>query len=404
MEQKLPQFKKNYPAFRFMGGNLVSFFGDQIYLIAIPLIVLSITGSPLSMGIIVALQRIPVWVAPLTGIIADRFNRRRLLLLCDLVRCILLGLIGALFIFGRLEMWLLYSVVLVIGAMGQIYQTGQFAAIPHLVRKDDLQAINSLSTGIFNLSVLIAPSVGGLIISLYNPGYALIINSVCFFLSFLAVSSIKLPFNGPKSKEVHSIAADLKEGFVFVLRTKEILYTNLALIVSVFGSTLFITIMIFHLRDTIQLTAVEIGWLLSFGGLGAIGGAWLTNVISKRVPFQKILFCAALLGGISIILFSVSKAFIFLVISNALGTIAVSAVNPCIVTIRQTLTPQHLLGRVQATSRFMTWILVPFSAFLAGVIADFSGTHTTILIGGIISTFGSFIYLHPILKKTIKFQ
>lgn len=81
-----------------------------------------------------------------------------------------------------------------------------------------------------------------------------------------------------------------------------------------------------------------------------------------------------------------------------MGTVAASMMNPCIVTIRQTLTPDYLLGRVQATSRFMTWILMPVAALLAGVMAYQVGTDTTILIGGSISTIASFIYLHPSLK------
>ncbi|WP_335869889.1 hypothetical protein [Bacillus sp. 2205SS5-2] len=68
-------------------------------------------------------------------------------------------------------------------------------------------------------------------------------------------------------------------------------------------------------------------------------------------------------------------------------------------TIRQKLTPDHLLGRVQATSRFMTWILMPAAALLAGIVAEQFGTTSTILLGGIIATFSSFIYLHPSLKN-----
>lgn len=88
-----------------------------------------------------------------------------------------------------------------------------------------------------------------------------------------------------------------------------------------------------------------------------------------------------------------------------MGTVSASMMNPCIVTIRQTLTPDHLLGRVQAKSRFMTWILMPVAAFLAGVMADQIGIDTTILIGGTITTIASFIYLHPSLKyRTVWFR
>ncbi|WP_226530384.1 hypothetical protein [Metabacillus niabensis] len=82
-KEKVPEFKKNFQVFRFIGGKLDSFFGDQIYLIVLPLIVLAITGSPLSMGIVAALERLPIHIQPFTGVLADNFIRKRILLLCD---------------------------------------------------------------------------------------------------------------------------------------------------------------------------------------------------------------------------------------------------------------------------------------------------------------------------------
>lgn len=121
--EDLPPLKKNYSVFRFMGGNLISFFGDQIYLIAIPLMVLTITGSPVSMGIVAALERLPILLQPFAGIMSDKFNRKHLLLLCDLGRCLLVGMIGVLFIMEVLEMWIVYPVVFGIGILSQIYNT-----------------------------------------------------------------------------------------------------------------------------------------------------------------------------------------------------------------------------------------------------------------------------------------
>jgi MFS family permease len=143
--------------FRFIGGNLVSFFGDQIYLIALPLIVLAITGSPLSMGIVAALERIPILIQPFTGVLADNFNRKRILLLCDLGRFLTIGLLGFLYIINSLTIWEIYGGALIVGLLTQIYNTCQFASIPKLVQKKDLQLVNSINTGIFQTAVFIAP-------------------------------------------------------------------------------------------------------------------------------------------------------------------------------------------------------------------------------------------------------
>ncbi|MFI8688265.1 MFS transporter [Rossellomorea sp. NPDC077527] len=392
-----PPLKKNYSVFRFMGGNLISFFGDQIYLIAIPLMVLSITGSPVSMGVVAALERLPILLQPFAGILSDRFNRKHLLLACDLGRCILVGAIGVLFIVGALEIWMVYPVVFGIGLLSQLYNTSQFASIPVLVRKEDLQAVNSLNSGIFNLAVFLAPGLGGLILSFYNPGYALLINSVSFLVSFFAVASLRMKEKERVSTGT-SIWGGIREGFEFVVKTKPIFYTNLAMVTSVFGTTLFLTLLVFHLKDSIHLNTVKIGWLLSMGGAGAILGAVSSSLFRKHFSYRSILFTASVVGGLSILCFGLMESFLWLVFMNAVGTFCASMMSPCILTIRQTLTPDHLLGRVQATCRLMTWIFMPLAAFLAGVSAEAIGTNQTITLAGAISTLASIPYLHRSLK------
>lgn len=398
-ENQFPKLSKNYPVFRFMGGNLISFFGDQIHLIALPLIILKLTGSPLSMGIVAALERFPIWLQPVTGVLSDRLNKKMLLMICDLGRCILIGFIGVLFIINNLHMWLIYIGAITIGMLSQIYNTSQFASVPRLVRKSDLQAINSINTSFSKTAVLLGPGLGGLIVSFYNPGYALLINSFSFFISFLTVSSIPLNISELTPIINKSIFKEINEGFKFVMKTKPILFTNIAVLTSMSGTTLFLTMMIFHLKDTIHLSATQIGWLLSLGGAGSILGSFSTTVLIKKISRRKLLFVSSFLGGISIILFSYAHSFVWLVIFNAIGDLMASMISPCIVTIRQTLTPDHLLGRVQATSRFISWIFLPLSSFLAGVLALHLGSNHTILVGGIISTFASIFYLHPSLKS-----
>lgn len=130
-EEKLPEFKRNFQVFRFIGGNLVSFFGDQIYLIALPLIVLAITGSPLSMGIVAALERLPIIIQPFTGVLADRFNRKKILMICDLGRFVVVGLMGSLHMIDALFIWEVYIGALIAGVLTQIYNTSQFASVPN---------------------------------------------------------------------------------------------------------------------------------------------------------------------------------------------------------------------------------------------------------------------------------
>ncbi|MEC3883647.1 MFS transporter [Halobacillus sp. HZG1] len=396
--EEKPAFKSNHQALRFIGGNLVSFFGDQIYLIAFPLMVLALTGSPLSMGIVAAIERVPVLLQPLAGVLADRLNRKRILLFCDFFRFLLLGSIGVLFLFEIITIYVLYAAAFVIGVLGQLYQTSQFASIPKLVREQDLDLVNAWNTGVFHTAVFLAPGLGGWIVTLYNPGVGMIINSFSFFIGFLVVWSLRVEserMQGEKRSFIH----DVSEGFRFVIHQKPLLYTNIAMFFSVFGTTLFLTMLIVHLKAEIGFSAVSIGWLLSIGGLGAIGGALISPVLRSRVTYRTLLFGCGAVGGLSILLFSFYHTFVALALLNAVGTICASISSPCIVTLRQKLTPEYLLARVQATSRFMTWALMPLGALVAGIIGEYISTSMTIAVGGTVSIIASFIYLHPSLKN-----
>ncbi|WP_174615468.1 MFS transporter [Virgibacillus ihumii] len=397
---KVPGFKKNYPVFRFIGGNLISFFGDQIYLIALPLIVLALTGSPLSMGVVAALERLPILIQPFTGVLADNFNRKKILCVCDLARFLTIGTLGVLYIMDNLLIWEIYMAAFIVGILTQVYNTTQFASVPRLVQKKDLQLVNSINTGIFQTAVFIAPGLGGILISVFNPGIGLMINSLSFFVGYLVILSLNIDSNIQEEKVNGSkVFADIKEGFTFVINQKPILYTNLAMLFSIFGTTLFLTMLVIHLKSAVGLDAARIGYLLSIGGVAAIVGALMTNILKKYYSYRSILFIAGVVGGGSIIGFGLSDSFIWLVIMNALGTSSAAIMSPCVVTIRQKLSPDYLLGRVQATSRFMTWILMPFSALVAGIVGEYFGTTVTLLIGGVIATLASFIYLHPSINE-----
>ncbi|MBA2173729.1 MFS transporter [Halobacillus locisalis] len=389
-------WKKNKLAFRLLGSNFVSFFGDQIYMVALPLIVLGLTGSPLQMGIVAALERTPVMLQPFAGVMADRMSRRRLLLICDGGRFLLMGSMGVLALSSLLEMYMIYIGALSVGVLTQLYQTAQFATLPRLVHKEHLDLFNSINTGMLQLSLMLAPGLGGMIISLWAPGIALMINSVSFLVGFLFMLSI--PQSGRKNKVGGNVWREVLEGARFVFNEKPIFFTNVAMFFSIFGTTLFLTMMIVHVK-LLSFTALEIGWFLSIGGVGAILGATSLNVIKPLVTARTLLFSAGVVGAISIMMFSFFESFWMLALMNAIGTAMAALKSPAIVTIRQRLTPDYLLGRVQATSRWMTWILMPVAALVSGILAESIGTGTTILIGGSIACLASFIYLHPSLSK-----
>jgi MFS family permease len=395
---------KNVKVMNLLGSKFISFLGDQVYLLVLPLIVLQLTGSAVSMGIIAAVERIPVFFQPIAGWIADTYNRKRILYFSDLSRGFLLLLLAALYQTDTLEFWHIAAGALFMGWLTQLHNAAGFAFLPHLVQKERLHEANAWDEGLFQTAIVIGPALGGLLVSITAPGAGLFLNAISFFLTFWMVTKIHIEHENKVTRYnrhtfFHAFASELKEGFKHVFNTKIIWYTNLALMISTFGTTMFLTLLIFHLKEALFFKPAEIGIIFSLGGLMAIAGALVTNRMSRIFRFQTILMFAHLTGGLSIIGLAFSETFISVAITNAIGVLAACMINPCIRTIRQTHTPDHLLGRVQATSRWMTWLLLPVSAMLSGYLASSTSSTFTITIGGIV-TAGTFLfYLLPSVRK-----
>jgi MFS family permease len=395
---------KNGKVMKLLGSKFISFLGDQVYLLVLPLIVLQLTGSAVSMGIIAAVERIPVFFQPIAGWIADTYNRKRILYFSDLSRGFLLLLLAVLYQTDTLEFWHIAAGAIIMGWLTQLHNAAGFAFLPHLVQKERLHEANAWDEGLFQTAIVIGPALGGLLVSMTAPGAGLFLNAISFFLTFWMITKIQIE---PVNKVTRfnrltffkAFTSELKEGFKHVFNTKVIWYTNLALMISTFGTTMFLTLLIFHLKEILLLKPSEIGFILSLGGLMAITGALITNRMSRIFRFQTILMIAHLTGGLSIIGLAFSETFVSVAITNAIGVLAACMINPCIRTIRQTHTPDQLLGRVQATSRWMTWLLLPVSALFSGYLAASTSSTFTITIGGIVTASTFLFYLLPAVRK-----
>ncbi|MDQ0207831.1 MFS transporter [Alkalicoccobacillus murimartini] len=395
MDEGFHPLRKNRAFYWLMGGNLASFAGAQVYLVALPLIVLSLTGSAIAMGTVAAIGQATVWLQPFVGPVVDRYSRKTLLLLCDAVRAFVLMILSVLYLVDELHIFYLFIAALLIGACTQLYNTAQFAVIPSIVKKEDLQLANTIESSMFHTAILVGPTLGGLFIAFIHPGIGLIANSIGFFFAFIAVLFIQVPLHKESNiKSSGGFFRDVGKGFSFIYQKKILLLTNLSSAFISFGITISLTLLVFHLQATIGLTAIEIGWLLSIGGAAAIVGSFLSVFIRKVASNRSILFCGYLGGGLSLIWLGLAHSYTALLIANAIGTFCAASFNPVIKTLRQKVTPDHMLGRVQASSRFITMALIPLAALIAGLLGDSIGTHLTIAIGGIIASCSILIFLH----------
>ncbi|MFP7478647.1 MFS transporter [Terribacillus saccharophilus] len=375
-----------HPLSRLMMSTTMASLAGQVYSILLPLLVLEVTSSAIAVTIAVAAERATMLLQPLIGPLLDRSNWKHVLLIADLVRFLCFLLLSVLAVTGQLSILIISILSMCIGLAGQFYQGAQFTAIPYLVTKQQLHYANSIESILLQLTIVIGPSIGGVIL-FFSTSYSLLTVSGLSLLAVLLV--LLLPYekhtSSSRTFSPSSYIHELKEGFSFIYKQKEIWYTNLISLISNFGIQFLIVLLVIYVN---QLTKdpLLLGIVLSAGGIGAILGTSLGFFADRFSTYRQILFAAKIIGGLSIICVGLTDTIWLAACFNMIGTAAAGAVNPIIKTIRQRYTPLHLLGRVQSTSRFITFTLLPVASVCAGLLSESLGIGATIVIGGCIAS------------------
>jgi MFS family permease len=376
--------KRSY--FLLLGASIISNVGDWMFKIAMPLLVYRITSSASSMALTYGLTYLPYLLfLPYGGILADRFNRRRLLVGGDVISALLMGLLALYVWYGQPSMRLIYVAVFILAGVVPFYHPAFQSMIPEVVSRKDLPRANSWLHSSENLVALIGPALAGLFIARYGIRFVLFLDAGSFLLSALLISHIHL--NGHTSsidmqKNKTPWFHDLRDGFSFVWKQPVIRSGALLFMGTNFATTLVQSNYIFFLSKQVKLNNVELGLALAIPGLGAIAGAYIAPKVMRWVrPGDLILGCTMLAG-----LLTLPMLWARNMISASLPWAAVTAFGTINMvtwfTMRQdeSIVPKVMLGRVIAISRLMAYLMIPLSAVLGGAILNWTHNLTPLII------------------------
>jgi MFS family permease len=366
-------------------AQAVSMAGDGIYLVAIAWLVYDISNRPGALAIVGFAWTLPqVAGLLLAGVLSDRFERRRLLVIADLIRCAAIGAIAALAYAGTAEIWHLVILVVFYGLGEALFQPSYTAIVPEIVPSDELVQANALREILQPLGMRFAgPALGGALIALFGVGTAFLVDAVTFAVSALFVIAIS-PRPPPRS-EVGSVRRDLSEAWAYV-RAHAWLWGTLV------GAALFLFVTLgpfevllpYIIRNELGGGAAVYGTVLAAGGAGAIFGATLigrTGLPRLHVTFMWTAWCVG--DSLFIVLAFAEKAWLMCLISFinfALGTAALVVWN----TLMNTLVPRELLGRVSSFDWFVSFGLTPLSFAVTGPVAALIGARETLALAGIL--------------------
>jgi MFS family permease len=360
-------------------GQLVSSIGSRVSLLAFPLLILAITHSPAQAGLIAALRGIPyaLFVLP-AGALIDRWDRKRVMILCDSGRALALGSIPLALIFGHLTIVQLYIVSLVEGTLFTFFNLAEIACLPRVVSKEQLSTAVAQNMVIDSTSGLLGPSLGG---ALYSIGRAIpfLTDAISYAASVLSLFFIKTKFQEERNPAPIRLWADIREGLSWLWHQPLIRFIALltgGITMPVVGYALILIV----LAQGQHASSFAIGLIFACGGIGSIVGSLLVTPLEKRFSFPQLMIGSTWVWALTWLLFAIAPNPFILGVVTSLSFIIVPIYTSVQFGYRLALIPDHLQGRVNSVFRLMAFGGEPIGLAVTGVLLQAIGPFSTVLV------------------------
>jgi MFS family permease len=368
-------------------GQGTSFVGDAVSMIALVVLVVQITGSASAVGGALVARLLPTILSPLAGVLADRLDRRIVLVASDLARAVLvLGLV-----FAR-DLATIYVLVFLMGLARTVFNPTVRAAFPSVVGGGDLTRANALISGTFSVSETAGPALGGLLVATVGTDAAFVLDAVTYLVSATLLSLT--PLARPQREEDGAgFGEDLKAGFTYLAGAR----VPLAMVLGAFLTVLTINITlpaeVFLARETFEAGNVGYGLLVGVWGGGMVLGSALMAALGDRVRLLPFYFVGVFVSALALVGVGISPTFAF-----ALGALVVAGVangteNVTTVTILQKRVPDAFLGRVFSVNFLGFSVGEAFAYGVGGAIMDASGPRFTYLLAGVATASAGLVIL-----------
>jgi MFS family permease len=372
-------------------GQTVSLFGSQISLLAIPLTaVLMLNATPLQMGILTATEAVPYLLFGLVaGVWVDRLDRRTILIVSDVGRFIVLSFIPLAYFLGILRIELLYMLAFLVGTLSIFFDVAYRSYLPSLIEPEQLIDGNSKLELSRSAGEIVGPGLAGALVQVFTAPVAILVDAFSFLVSAFSLLWIRAPEVVPKVDEQgkglwHEILEGLR--FVFgdpMLRALTGSFATLTLF-----NSLLEAVFVLYVTKEIGIKPATLGLIFAIGSIGFVVGALLAEKLTQRLGMGLTLLFAPLVIGTSDLLIPLAGlvpefAFPLLGIAQLLFGLARPVFSINQLSLRQTITPARMLGRMNASVSFVVFGIPTVGALLGGVLGQSIGLPKTLVIASI---------------------
>jgi MFS family permease len=371
-------------------GQALSQFGEQVSLLGMPVLaVVLLQSTALEVGVLNAAGLAAFLLIGLpAGAWIDRMRKRHVMIAADVVRAIALASIPVLWAFGVLHIWQLYAVAFVIGVATVFFDVSYQSIIPSLVPQKQIAEANGKLEATAQVAHLTGPAIAGALIGLVSAPFAMITTAGTYAASFVALTFTKDHERLRPAHEHEPLLHEIREGLRWVFGNPALRRIVGTTATSNLFNTITITMLPLFLLRELGFNAATLGLILSLGAVGGVLGAVATPHLVRRVGEGPAIPLGAI--GFSVVGLMIpiaamvpTAALPVLIAGEFVSSFAVLVYNITQVTFRQRITPPRLLGRMNASIRFVVWGVMPIASLVAGGLGTWLGVVPTMWIGAI---------------------
>lgn len=360
-------------------GQAISTIGGSVSDLAFPLLVLATTGSPLQAGLVAALEALAAALITLpAGVLVDRWDRKRVMLCCDLCRFASLASIPLALAFGHLTVYQLYMTSIIEGIMGRFFDLAHTASLAQVVEDSRLSAAVALDEVMEGTTALGGPSLGGLLFSV-SRALPFLADAISYIVSVVTLLLIRTPFQGQREATRRHLLADVRAGVSWLWRQPFLRAMTLLMAVSAFfiaGDPLVIIV----LAQQQHASPFLIGCIFAAGGIGSIAGALLAPFFARHLSVGQSVLLTRWLFALLWPLY----ALVPLVWMMGLVDFGIGFSDPiedvAYFSYRLKLIPEQLRGRVLSVCRLFPGIARPLGLLVTGLLLQSIGAERTLFL------------------------
>jgi Transmembrane secretion effector len=360
-------------------GQTISQVGGSFTNFALPLLVFKLTGSPTNLALTTAAEFVPYLLFGLVlGAVVDRVDRKRLMISVDLVRGAVIAVLPVLALLGVLRVEEIYAVAFVQATMGILFDTGEFAAVPSLVGRDELVTANARIMATNSAGQIVGPVLAGALVALLpSVAYLLFVDAGTFVASSLALLLIRRSFNDATearaaaagvTAKLRSLFGDVRDGLSYVLHHPVLRSISIMMALINFVSTTTWAQLVLFGKRVFAASDFQVGVLYAAGAAGVVVVSSFAGPLRRRLSFPVVALGALVVDGVATALMAIVPWYVAAVVLWAAASGFGLLLNINTGALRQAIVPSHMFGRVISIAGVLAWSANPLGA-LAGAAA-----------------------------------